>query len=488
MAGFGGAAEAEPRPERWMAMATLLIANFMNLIDVTIVNVALPSLQRAFGATPNQIEWVVAAYIFTFALGLLPSGRLGDLIGRRRMFVLGVAVFTVASALCGLAPSIEALIGARVLQGLGGAMMTPQTLALVPALFPPKERGGVFAFFGLAAGLASVAGPVIGGVLIAADIGGLGWRPIFLVNVPVGIAAVLMAMRFVPKVPGSPAVGVDLVGAGIGGATLFLVLLPLIEGRALGWPAWCFAAIAAAIPMAVLFVVRAHHRERRSRPQVLPLSLLRQRRFLLGALMAALLFSGVPGLFLALALFLQNGHGLDPLRSGLTTIPFPFGVLSASLLSNRLGSGHLKARIAAGSGLLVLGLLVLRRTVLATDDMIVWSDFALPLFLGGLGLGTAVSPLFQTALSGATGRDAGSASGAVQSFQQVGSAFGIAIMGEIFFARLGGSSAAADYAAALTQAMLYATAAFAAIAGLVRFLPAPEPHRDRAEPPAVEAG
>ncbi|MFN5826859.1 MAG: MFS transporter, partial [Rhodobacterales bacterium] len=159
-----------PKPGRWLAMTVLLIAGFMNLIDVTIVNVALPGLQRAFNATSSQIEWVVAAYILVFALGLLPSGRLGDILGRRRMFVWGVGVFTLGSALCGLAPTIETLVAARVLQAVGGAMMTPQTLAIVPALFEPKERGVAFALFGLSAGLAAVTGPVLGGFLIGQDI------------------------------------------------------------------------------------------------------------------------------------------------------------------------------------------------------------------------------------------------------------------------------------------------------------------------------
>jgi EmrB/QacA subfamily drug resistance transporter len=468
---------AEGLPGRWIAMFTLLAANFMNLIDVTIVNVALPSLQRAFAATPNQIEWVVAAYIFAFALGLLPSGRVGDLIGRRRMFILGVGVFTFASALCGLAPSIGWLIAARVLQGIGGAMMAPQTLALVPVLFPPQERGGVFALFGLTAGLASVAGPVIGGLLIAADIHGLGWRPIFLVNIPIGLGAVLMALRFVPPVPGQRSVGVDLAGAALGGATVFLILLPLIEGRALGWPIWCMAAFGGAVPMAALFVAWLRRRDRMGLSQVMPLSLLGERRFLLGAVFAALLFSGVPGQFFALALYLQNGFGLDPFHSGLTTIPFPVGVFAASLVSNRLGARWPRARIAAGAGLLVAGTALLRHVVVGADE-VVWTRMALPLFLSGCGLGTAVSPIFQIALSAAAGRDAGSASGAVQTFQQVGAAFGIAIMGELFFAGIGavgGVSASAQHAAGLARALVYAGSVFALIGLAVPFLPPPDP-------------
>ena len=200
------AVDGTPQPAvyagRWIAMAVLLLAGFMNLVDVSIVNVALPSLQHAFDASDSQIEWVVAAYVLVLALGLLPFGRLGDIVGRRRMFVAGVAVFTLGSAICGLAPSMGALVAARVVQGIGGAMMTPQTLAIVPALFPPHERGKAFSLFGLTAGLATVAGPLLGGLLIDADLFGLGWRPIFLVNVPIGLLAVILALYYVPELPG----------------------------------------------------------------------------------------------------------------------------------------------------------------------------------------------------------------------------------------------------------------------------------------------
>lgn len=465
----------EPFAARWPAMITLLVAGFMNLIDVTIVNVALPSLQQAFGATSTQIEWVVAAYIFTFAVLLLPAGRMGDHFGRRRIFVAGVVLFTLASALCGLAPSMETLIAARVVQAAGGALMTPQTMAMVPALFPPHERGGVFALFGLTAGLASVAGPVLGGLLIGADLFGLGWRPIFLVNIPIGVLAVAATFRFVPKIPGSAAVGVDLVGMGLAGATLFLLLFPLIEGRQVGWPFWTLAMMAASVPMAVGFVLWLARQVRLGGPQVLPLALLQQRSFLLGAGLASLLFSGIPGMFFTLALYFQNGYGLTPLQSGLTTVPFPAGVLIASLVSGRLGGRRLRERITSGSVLLCLSTLILREVVLTMGDTLIWWRTALPLLIGGVGLGTAVSPLFQTVLSGATGRDAGSASGAVQAFQQVGGSFGVAIMGELFFARLAsGGMDHAGYAAALTHALIYSSAAFALIAISVRFLPRPE--------------
>ncbi|PSK87571.1 EmrB/QacA subfamily drug resistance transporter [Limimaricola soesokkakensis] len=462
--------EGTPLRGRWIAMAALLVAGFMNLIDVTIVNVAIPSLQDALQASDSQIEWVVAAYILSFALFLLPAGRLGDVVGQRRMFVIGVTVFTIASALCGLAPGIGSLVAARVLQGLGGAMMTPQTLALVPALFPPRERGAAFALFGLSAGLASVAGPLLGGVLIGADIMGLDWRPIFLVNIPVGAVAVLGALRFVPKVPGDAALRLDLAGMALAGTGLMLLLFPLIEGRQLGWPVWVFAMMVAAIPTGAGFVAWQRRQARRGAPQLIPASLLANADYVTGSVLATLLFAGIPGFFLVFAIFLQLGYGLTPLESGITTLPFSLGVLGASVLSGRLGTRWPRERITAGAVLLVIGMTALRLMLPEAGGALSRAAFIVPLALSGLGLGTAVSPLFQTVLANVADRDTGAGSGALQSFQQVGGALGVAVMGQLFFGMLRGGG---GYPDALTAALWFNAAAFVAVALLVWRLPEP---------------
>ncbi len=468
-----------PLAGRWIAMAALLVAGFMNLIDVTIVNVAIPSLQDAFGATDSQIEWVVAAYILSFALCLLPSGRLGDVIGRRRMFVLGVMVFTAASALCGLAPSIGGLVAARVVQGIGGAMMIPQTLALVPALFAPRERGAAFALFGLSAGLASVTGPVLGGFLIGADIAGLDWRPIFLVNIPVGVLAVVAAMRYVPRIPGEAALRIDWLGVVLAGLGLMLVLFPLIEGRQLGWPVWCFIMMAAAVPVFGLFLSWQRRQAAAGRPQLVPASLLGNRDYVLGSSLAMALFAGVPGFFLVLAIMLQVGNGLTPLESGITTMPFSLGVLGSSLLSGKLGVRWPRERIMAGALMLAAGMILLRWATPHDGEVLSRLDFIVPLGIAGLGLGTAVSPLFQTVLANVANRDTGVGSGALQSFQQVGGALGLAVMGELFFgtirrAAVSGNTSSVVYSDALEAALWFNTVSFLLVALLVWRLPEPE--------------
>lgn len=474
----GQVAMAEPYEGRWVAMAVMLMAGFMNLIDVTIVNVALPSLQADLGASDTGIEWVAAAYILSFSIGLLPFGRLGDLIGRRRVFLAGVACFTAASTLCGMAPNIEMLIAARVAQGISAAMMTPQTLAIAQVIFPPRERGTAFSLFGLTAGLATVTGPVLGGLLIGADIAGLGWRPIFLVNIPVGVAAIIAGLRYIPRSAVNKDVGFDLVGILLAMATMILLVFPLVEGRNFGWPVWIFLMLAASLPMSVFFARWQMARARAGRPQLMPASVLRNRQFLGGAVMTTLLFSSVPGLFLVLAVFLQVGFGLTPLQSGLTTMPFSIGVLTASLIANRLGGRFTRQRVVGGAIFLISAMAALRYVVGTIEGDLVMSRFIAPLLAGGLGLGTTIPALFQTVLANVQGQDAGSASGSLQSFQQAGAALGVAVMGQIFFGHFGGSAAGSSpglFIEALRAALLYSVTAFTVVAAGGLVIRSPEP-------------
>jgi len=472
------ASAAEAHPRRWFALGILLLAAFMNLVDLSIVNVALPSMQANMGATSAQIEWVAAAYVLAFALGLLPFGRLGDRIGRKRMFLLGVSGFTLFSLLCGMAPTMNMLIVARVLQGLAGAMMIPQVLALAQVMFPPQERALAFSLFGLSAGLASVAGPLAGGLLINADLFGLDWRPIFLVNLPIGLFAVIAASLVVPATGANPDLRNDWGGMLIAGLSVFLLVFPLIEGHSYGWPAWTFVMVAIAIAGFVAFFLYERRRARKGASELLPVALLANGNFLLGSTMTIVFFSGVSGFFLVLALFLQSGFGFTPLQSGLTTTPFPVGVLIASAVSGRLGLRWSRQRIALGALCLVAGMLILRTIVSRTGNAVDHWDLVIPLLICGFGLGVGISPMFQTVLSGVPPRDAGSGSGALQSFQQIGSAVGIAITGQIFFSRLAarlaeGAGQHPAFINSLEGALVYEVLAFLVVAGLVLFLKAP---------------
>ena len=485
------AAQADRR--RWMALAILLLASFMNLVDVSIVNVALPSLQANLGANSSQMEWVVAAYVLSFALFLLPFGRLGDIVGRRGMFLLGVSVFTIGSALCGFAPSIETLIGARVLQGIAGAMMIPQVMSIVAVIFPPQERTFAFSFFALTAGLAAVTGPIAGGLLISADLAGLDWRPIFLVNIPLGIVTVVVATRAVPRVPPHPGLRNDFVGIAIFALSILALVFPLIEGRAYGWPIWAFGLLATGLAGLVAFYFWERRRARLGQAQLLPVALLENRNFAIGTQATLIFFSGIPGLFMMLAIFFQSGFGLTPLESGFTTVPFPIGVLVASVLAGRLGNRLLSQRVATGALLLAGGMAYLRFTLGGVGDTIDQWAFVPPLFMAGAGLGVAVTALFQTILQGVPPQDSGSASGALQAFQQVGGAFGVALVGEIFFTWLehaqqwGAASTQSAFVHAAASATWYEIVAFlvvALMAGLLKPMAQPQAPT---QPVAVEA-
>jgi EmrB/QacA subfamily drug resistance transporter len=461
-------------PRRWLALFVLLIANFMNLIDVTIVNVALPSMREGLGATDSQIEWVIAAYIMAFALGLLPFGRLGDIVGRTHMFLWGVGAFTLASALCGLAPNIEFLIAARVIQGLAGAMMTPQVLAIATVTFPAQERGQAFSFFGLSAGLASVCGPILGGVLVSAHVFGLDWQPIFLVNIPIGIAAVIAGYFLIPRLPGHSALRNDYVGILLFGLGIVLVVFPIVEGRAYGWPLWAFGMIVAGFAALALFMLWTRSRAANGQPQLLNYDLIANRQFMFGAFVMTVFASGIPGMFMVISLLLQGGFEFTPLASGLTNTPFSVGVLIASLIAGRFGSHFLRARLATSGALLVIGIGWLHFYIASVTDSIDHWSFLPPLLLAGIGLGLGFSSLFQLVLRNVPPRDAGAGSGALQAFQQVGGALGVALIGEIFFTNLtnafgSGATQHAAFSNASSLALWYVICSFGLVLLLVPF-------------------
>ncbi|MBJ3786902.1 MFS transporter [Devosia sediminis] len=490
---YAAATATPPDPRRWLSPAVLLIANFMNLIDVTIVNVALPSMREGLGASDSQIEWVVAAYVLAFALGLLPFGRLGDIVGRTQMFLWGAVGFTAASALCGLSGSIEMLIAARVIQGLAGAMMAPQVLAIATVTFPAEERGQAFSLFGLSAGLASVCGPILGGVLIDAQLFGMDWEPIFLVNVPIGIVAIIAGWFLIPRLPGHGELRNDFVGIGLFGAGIVAIVYGIVEGEPLGWPLWIWLLIGAGLALIGAFYLWQRHRAAQGQPQLLNYDLLRNRDYMFGALVVTIYASGIPGMFMVISLLLQSGFGFSPLQSGLTNTPFSVGVLLASFIAARFGSHYLRARVAAAGAMLAGGILWLHFVIQSAGDTINSWSFLVPLLIAGIGLGTGFSSLFQLVLRNVPPRDAGAGSGALQAFQQVGGAIGIAIVGQIFFTELAGNFAAgqapnAAFAEAASLALWYQVISFVLVLLLAfRFRPSNPKEHGGPSPVVVEA-
>src|SRR5215471_10828354 len=330
-------------PRRWLTLAILLLAAFMNLLDVSIVNIAVPSIQRNLGASYADIQWALAGYTLAYAVVLITGGRLGDTFGRKRLFLVGVAGFTLMSALCGAAQSSGMLIGCRVAQGAFGAIMIPQVLSVIQVIFPAAERIKALAAFGVTAGLGTVSGPLLGGLLTQHNLFGLDWRPIFLINVPVGILAfaastVLVRESRAPRPPRLDPGGVVLISV-----ALLALLYPLVQGRQLGWPAWTFASMAASVPVFALFVAYERVKERRDGSPLVQLGLFRQRSFGVGIAIAVTFFLGVTSFALIMTLFLQVGFGFGPLHAGLTFLPFSGGVLvssgAAARLAPRFGRG-----------------------------------------------------------------------------------------------------------------------------------------------------
>jgi EmrB/QacA subfamily drug resistance transporter len=461
----------EPWPTRarqseWTPLAVLLTAPFMVVLDFFIVNVAIPSLSVDLHAGSTAIEWVVAGYGLTTAVGLVAAGRLGDRVGRRRVFWAGMLLFTVASGLCGLAPSSGSLIAARLVQGLGAALVTPQVLSILSVTYEGKARARAFGIYGMTLGLAAVLGQLIGGLLIEADLFGLGWRACFLINVPVGLAALVLVPRVVPESKVDGAGRLDLAGMGLITVGLTAVVLPLIEGRAQGWPLWTWLGLAAA-PI-VLGVFGAHQRWLRNRggEPLLDPALFRERAFTAGLLSTVAFFASMASFFLVLALYLQPGRGLGALQAGLV-----FTILAAAYLGTSLRAPELVARY--GRTLPAVGGLVLaagHATLAAIVSQIgVGHDVLLltpGLLLVGAGMGLVLTPLTTTVLESMPPARAGAASGALSTMQNVGNALGVALIGVVFF-----DAVHAGYAHAFVRSSLVLAGFGLALAVLTRLLP-----------------
>ncbi|WP_299816972.1 MFS transporter [uncultured Roseibium sp.] len=443
---------------RRAVLAALYLAMFMNILDVSAVNLALPSIREGLDASATDLEWVLVIYVLTFAAGLLPFGRFGDVIGRERVFMWGVAGFSLSSLACGLAPDIGSLVVSRAVQGVAAAMMVPQVLAIMRVIFPEEERGKAIALFGTISALGAVAGPLVGGVIVSADIAGLGWRPIFLINIPVGMFSLYGAWRFVPKIRAGERVTSDWAGTILFAMAIAGFVFPLVEGRQFGWPLWCFALMALSAGLGGLFLKLQARRAAAGLAQLLPTVLLSDRMFVYGLATVCAFFSGLAGVFFVLAIFLQSGLGLSPLAAGIALAPHPVGVMIGSYLSARLGGRTPGQRVAIGIFILFLGMVSVRLATVGT--LLAGGDFLLPLLTVGLGTGVAIAALFQSILARVSGPDAGAGSGVLQAFQQIGIALGIALQGQIFFYVLGASSSPSAYLAAARAALLYPAGVF----------------------------
>ncbi|MFC6043354.1 DHA2 family efflux MFS transporter permease subunit [Nocardioides hankookensis] len=414
---------------RWMVMAVVIIADVMDLLDATIANLAGPSIREDLGGSASTLQWVLAAYTMSFAIGLVVSARVGDQVGRKRMFVIGMVGFTLASLLCGLAPTAGLLIAFRVLQGLFGAVMIPQGLAMVKQSFAPEDLQKAFIPFGPIMGLAAVLGPILAGVLLDADLFGTGWRMIFLINVPVGVVGAVLAWRYLPDVPRNPEARLDPVGAVLLTVASALLIYPLVQGREHDWPWWCFAMMAASAVVFGLFVLS----ERRSRNPVIEPSLFTHRGYVAGVTFIGVFFVAMSGTMLIFNLFLQLGLGFEPLKTGITMTPWALGMaIGAAASGAALGPRFGRRVLHAGLLISAAGIAWLAWTIGGADASLGGWDLAPMTLLAGFGSGLIFAPLFDIILSDLDDREVGTGSGVLNAVQQFAGALGVALLGTLF--------------------------------------------------------
>lgn len=479
--------EEQPYRWRWLILAVMLVAEVMDLLDASIVNVAGPALEESLGASAVGLQWVIGGYALTLGAGLVLGGRLGDRYGRRRMFLIGLGTFTAASLLCALAPDIETLIGFRLLQGTAGAVLLPQGLGLLRENFSGAELTKVFGIFGPVLGLGGIIGPVLGGGLISADLFGLGWRTVFLINLPIGIAAMAVAAKVVPKKPGDRAVSVDGVGAALVVAACALLVLPLNQGQEAGWPLWTWLSMAGSVLAFGLFALRQRSAAAAGRMPLITPGLLRKPAFTVGLGGIALFFAGLVGTQLVLTLYLQIGRQFTAGEAGLGNLPLALGTavggaVSGAFLADRIG----RAVLQLGPLVQLGGSALLWYELGRVETFSIW-DVAPGVAVAGVGSGMVIAALFSFILAAVDDEEIGSASGVLSAVQSIGGSIGVAVFGSLFFDR----AAQGDFTEGFRHALVAQACLLAAFLAITFLLPGkgrPEGEGSGMPEPAAAAG
>ncbi|WP_214108395.1 MFS transporter [Acrocarpospora catenulata] len=465
---------------RWAALFVILGAEIMDLIDAMVTNIAAPHIRAELGGSAGVIQWLGAAYMLAMATGLLTGGRLGDIYGRRRMFLVGAAGFTLGSLLCGLAQSPEILVGARVFQGLFAAVMIPQGLGMIREMFSPKEMATAFGLFGPVMGLASVGGPILAGWLIDADYFGSGWRMIFLINLPVGLLAFAAGLRFLPESRSPHPLRLDLLGVALASAAGLLVVFPLVQGREHDWPAWAFVMIAASAAVFGLFGWYQSRRAATGRDPLVVPSLFRKRAFNGGLVTGMVFFAGMSGFMLVFNLYTQIGLGYSPLKAGLAGVPWSVGMIFGFGLAQPLLKFGRRC-FQAGTIIMMAGAAGVWFTLHLEGLGVTPWQLTPALVVTGLGMGLLMAPFFDLVLAGVEDHESGSASGTLTAVQQLGNAFGVALLGTVFFDLLGVRPTGASFENAM-ETTLWVVVGMLALTFVVSFL---LPRRAREDQPSA---
>ncbi len=458
----GTAAPAtDVQPLRWLAFAIVLTAAVMDLLDSTIAQVAAPAIRHDLGGSYAVIEWITAGYTLAMAVGLLTGGRLGDLFGRKRMLLAGMAGFVVASAACAAAANPGELIAARAAQGALGAVMLPQVFGLIRDLFAAQEMGKAFGVYGPVMGLSAMLGPIASGGLISLNVLGTGWRMIFLINVPVGLAALAAGARLLPAGAHGPARGpggahrpggahgpseargarLDLPGMALAGAGMFLLVFPLVQGRELGWPLWILALLAASVPVLAGFAWYQVRRRRAGRTPLMEPGIFTHRGYASGAVFSLVFVGSMGGIVLIFNVFLQAGLGFSPWHSAITTAPWAAGAFAGSAIGGMTMQALGRRVLLAGLIVEAAGLLALYAVLRGAGSGVTSLDLLAPMIVGGIGMGMVFVPLFDIVMAAVEPHEMGSASGVLQTVNSLGMSLGVAGLGAIFFGLLGGHAA-----------------------------------------------
>ncbi|MFF8618089.1 MFS transporter [Streptomyces sp. NPDC015350] len=457
----------------WAPLAIVLTGGFIAFLDFFIANVAIPSIQSDLGAGASGAQLVMVGYGAALCVGLITGGRMGDIFGPRRMFLVGLALFTVSSAACGLAPDIRFLIVARIVQGLSSAMLAPQVLAVVSHVYTGEARGRAFGAYGLMLGLSGLCGQFIGGVLIALDVAGLGWRSVFLVNIPVGLVILALTPRAVPDIRAGAGSRLDLVGAALATAGLATVVLPLLAGRERGWPLWAWLSLVAAVPLIALFIAHQRRLAARGGAPLIDPGLFRSRGFAIGVTAYFVYFMSMGSFFLLFAIYMQEGRGWTPLASGLLFTAMSAGFFGSSFLAGRITARIGNQVIALGTGLVAVGYGTVGVIVpqLGMDGTAGW--MAPGLLVAGFGMGLVAAPLPAAAMAGIDPKHASSASGVLSTAMEGGAALGVSLVGLVFFGTLGNPPAPDSYPRAFCLGIAVIVAFPLVVTLLVQALPGP---------------
>ncbi|MFF9348888.1 MFS transporter [Streptomyces sp. NPDC014734] len=459
-------------PSPWRALSVVLAGVFMAVLDTFIVLVAAPAVQKDLRASDADIQLVLAGYQLTYAVALVTGARLGDRFGRRRCFLVGMGVFTLASAACAAAPGPGSLIAARLVQGLGAAVMFPQVFAMIQVMLVPERRARAFGVLGAVIGVAGVAGQLLGGVLVSADLLGLSWRPVFWVNVPVGAVTLVLAALLVPESRSPDAGRPDLAGAAVLTLALALLVVPLVEGGGRGWPAWTLVAPVAGVLALFGFAYVERRVEARGGTPLLRPGLLRARAFAVGMFLVVLAYVGINSFFLVLSVTLQDGLGLDALGAGMCHLPFAAAFFAGSLVAGRtVRQGRRLLR--AGALVLASGHVTALVVVVTAGASLTAGRLVVPLALVGAGNGILVTPLLNAVLAHVRPTEIGMASGVLSTGQQVGGSLGVAVVGIVFYGALGDAAPGdvSGYGHALSAALALDAALAVALSALLRLLP-----------------